>query len=136
MDLDLSISHHLDTRLVKAPLSDHLVATQAGQQLGPEVPVDGTEEEDTDADDGEDVVWVAVGGPAALGRDEGHEDEEDVGEEPEDGDREEGLPWGRPVLALGVLKVDETASDKGVDPGSRVSIPEGEVSRMNNEKLW
>lgn len=56
--LDLAVPDDLDAILVERALGNNLVATDAGEDDGPEDPVDTTENENQDTDDGEDVVSV------------------------------------------------------------------------------
>lgn len=120
--LDLLVPHHLDTALVERPLRDNLVTTNPRKDLGPDDPVHGAQEENADTDDGEDIVWVPVGRPAARGWDEGHDDEERVGQEPQDRDGQVGVPGGSPVLCLAPLQIDEAGPDEAVDPGTGVGV--------------
>lgn len=135
--MNLLVPHHLNTRLVERPVRHNFVAAEFGDDLVPEQPVDGTKEENTDTHNWEDVVRVAVGGPAALGWEEGHEDEEEVGHEPEDGDGKVGVPWRRPVFRLCVLQVDQTSPDEGINPRSRVGITDkGSVNNPHDMRLF
>ena len=58
----------------------------------------------------------------AIGRDEGHDGQEDVGSEVEKTDGKDGVPGGRPILALPVLEIDETGCDEPVDPRAGVGV--------------
>jgi hypothetical protein len=84
--MDLLVPHHLNTRLIEGPVCHNLVPSNPGNDLGPEEPVDGTKQQDTNTHDGEDVVWIALGVPALPRWEKGHDDEEEVGDEPQNGD--------------------------------------------------
>ncbi|QBZ65566.1 hypothetical protein PoMZ_12528 [Pyricularia oryzae] len=113
--MHLAVANNLLAILISNPLGLDPVASQLGPQLGPHGPVGRTEEQHADADNGKDVVRVSVLVPAGLGRDEGHEGEERIGQEVR-------VPGAGPVLLLAELEVDEAGRDKGVDPGARVRV--------------
>lgn len=104
-------------------LANKLVLADAGQDLGPDGPVDATSEEDGETSNAVDpvgkvLVLVLVGG---RGRDEGSNDEVDVAEQEEDDDGERSAEGRVPVPSGAVeVKVNETAGDEDVDDGKRV----------------
>jgi hypothetical protein len=108
--------------LVNDNLTSELIAAKLGENDSPEDPVDGTSNQNSDADNAVDIVGHALVDVLAVGRgDEGSDDKVDVAEHEEDGDWQSSLDRGVPVV-LGAVEVemDETTSDKGVDNGERV----------------
>jgi hypothetical protein len=100
----------------------NLVPSNLRPQLRPAGPVDHAEQQNSDADDWEHIVRVSVRIPVAIWRDEGYKSEKQIGKQIEDGDGKIGVPWGCPLLALGVVQIDKTSCDKTVDPGAGVSV--------------
>ena len=116
------VPHMLDTLSVLVSLRDDLVTTKLGPDLGPAEPVEDTKQENTDTDDGEDVVWVAISVPGTTRRNERHECQEDVGSEIQHSDRKVGVPWRFPTLLLRIVEIDQTGRDEAIDPCSRVGV--------------
>lgn len=81
MNRNLSVSDRLNTSIIKRPISNNLVPSNPRQNLSPECPVNTTENQNANTNNGEDIVWVPIGIPVTLRRDEWHEGEEDVGKE-------------------------------------------------------
>lgn len=100
----------------------NFIPTNPRHNLRPENPVNDTEQQNTDADDREDVVRVPVSIPIAIRRNERRDCEEDIGGQVEHCNGQEGVPGRSPVLALLVVQVDETGGDKAVDPGTGVGV--------------
>lgn len=106
MNRDLAIPNRLNTSIVKRSLSDHLVPSNPGKNLGPEYPIDATEDQDSNTNNREDIVWVPICVPIAIRRDEGHECEEDIGKKVKDRDREVCVPRRCPIFGLAPVKIN------------------------------
>lgn len=120
---DFTVSHRFNTiNLINVPLRNNLVSTNLRPNASPQKPVEGTGEKHTDTNDGENKIRIPLGILHAVGGDEGHNGQEEVGSEVEKNDGKEGVPGGRPVLALLVLEIDETSSDEPVDPCAGVGV--------------
>ena len=98
------------------------VLAQLGQDDRPDDPIDTTSSDDTKANNAVKVVRQSfVDAVTVTRRDERCDDEVDVAEEEEDGDRQGCLDRGIPVVLLLVeVEPGQTGSDKDIDDGQRV----------------
>jgi hypothetical protein len=108
--------------VVLVPFTHDLIPAQLRPQLGPTRPVHHTEKQNADTNHREHNPGVSLGVAVAIRWDERYKCEEDIGGQVYDGDREVGVPWRFPALALAEVQVDEAGGDESVDPGSRVRV--------------
>ena len=102
--IHLAIPDHLRSIGIDNPLGNNAISTQPRPNLGPTQPIRSADQKHAPSHDGEDVVGVTLGVPVRVGRDEGHDGEEHVAEDEEDGDGEVGVPRGRPVFGFLVME--------------------------------
>lgn len=120
---------------VLVPFGNNLVTAKLGPELRPAEPVEDTEQQNRDANDWEDVVWVALSVPVTIRRNEGNKREENIGGEIDNGNGKVRVPWRLPTLLLAVVEVDKTSGDKGIDPGTGVCVQIGnEVVRRSGRR--
>lgn len=89
---DLTVSNDLVTFLVIRPLRHDFIATNSGEDLGPETPVYTAKKEHAHSNNWEDVVRVTFCSPRSRRWDEGNDAEEYIGQDVEDSDGEVGVP--------------------------------------------
>lgn len=93
-DRHLAIFDDLCATLIERSLSHNLVPPEFRENLGPECPINSTEDENTNTNNGERVVRIPIRVPAALRRNKGNDCKKDVCQAVNDGNREERAPWG------------------------------------------
>ena len=101
---------------------NNLVSTNLRPYTSPEKPVEDSSKKCADTSDGENEVRVLIRILHAIGRDEGYNGQEDVGNGVGGTDGKEGVLGEKPVLTLLVLEIDETRYDEAVDAYSRVGV--------------
>lgn len=121
---NLSVPNRFNTGIIERPISNDLVPSNSRQNLSPESPVNTTENQNANTNNREDIVWVPIGVPVTLRRDEWNKGQEDVGKEVDNRDGEVCVPWRCPVLGFVPLKVDQSDCDKAVYPSAGICVPE------------
>ena len=125
---DFLIPNYFCSIICHDPLRDDLIAADRREDLGPERPIDRTKDEHTDSNNREDIIGIAFRIPISIGWNKWYNGEEDIGQQIENRYWQEGMPGRCPGFGFAVMQVNQTCSNKRIDPCSRICVPVHVVS--------